>query len=229
MRTLESPNVRAASFSEDGRFLAIAGGGSLSVFSVDTGDLLTRFGEHSDEEGDTYTGIGLSRDGARLVTASLGGRRAHVWDIGTREPVGPIPPVLDQSPDGGDVVTRGFRAIAAELSAGVEFRLQADPHPVLVHVAPDHRALLAIHPPWGKSHGAEVSQEFTLPDGHHLFVDPVPCVRATFSPDSRHVLSARADGSIDVSPARATDDVVERARQHVFRPLGADDRRTFAL
>ena len=225
MRALESPRVRAAGFSEDGRFVAIAGWGSLSVFAVDTGQLLTRFGEHGDEEGDLYTGVGLSRDGARLVTASLGGGRAHVWDVGTGEALRPFPNVLELSPDGGDAVTPGFRAIATEVSAGVECLLQAWPQHVLVHVAPDRSALLQVH----AQSGSGIARELTLPDGHQLFVDTVSCVTATFSPDCRHVLFARADGTIELSPSRAKEDVIARARRHAIRPLSPKDRASFAL
>jgi hypothetical protein len=156
------------------------------------------------------------------VTASLGGGRANVWDVATGDALAPVPPALDRSPDGADVVARGFRAIAAELSAGVECQVQANPRTVLVHVAPDRTALIALE-------AEGLAREYTLPDGHPLFADTAPCVCATFSPDARHVLLARADGSIEVSPSRATEDVVARARRHVFRPLTREDRASFAM
>ena len=132
--------VVAAGFSEDGNRLAVATWGSLSVFDVGTGQLVTRFGEHDDEEGDLYQGIALNRDGTRLVTSSLGGGRAHVWDVDTGEVLGPVPrDLLDTSPDGADVIARGFRAIAADLSAGVEIRLGAPPGDVtMIRLAGPH-------------------------------------------------------------------------------------------
>ena len=137
--------VVAAGFSEDGSRLAVATWGSLSVFDVGTGRLVTRFGEHDDEEGDLYQGIALNRDGTRLVTSSLGGGRAHVWEVDTGEALGPVPrDLLDTSPDGADVIARGFRDIAADLSAGVEIRLGAPPDDVTMVVAPDRTAMAAV-------------------------------------------------------------------------------------
>ncbi len=221
--------VRAAGFSQDGQRLAVASWGSLSIFDVQTGRLVTRFGEHSDEEGDVYEGVGLSYNGTHLVTASLGGGRAHVWDIATGEPIRPVPGMLfGLSPDGADVVDRGFRETAADLSAGVEFRLRAHPDVVAI-VAPDRRTLLAIRPDAASGLDIGRAEEYTLPEGHPLFLDTEPCVAAAFSPDSRQLMFARADGTIEISPLRTAADVLTRARNHVFRPLTDADRASFAL
>jgi hypothetical protein len=156
------------------------------VFAVGTGELVARFGEHDDEEGDRYTGVGISRDGTLLVTSSLGGARVHVWHVATRTAVRPVPPVLDLSPDGADVVTKGFREVAADLSAGVEIRLHAYPEAVLVSVAPDHNALLTIRAADFSSEDAGRAEEYTLPEGHLLFVEPilVSAPRSAWTPSS---------------------------------------------
>jgi hypothetical protein len=222
-------NVQAAGFSQDGQRLAVASWGSLSIFDVHTGRLVTRFGEHSDEEGDVYEGIGLNHNGTHLVTGSLGGGRAHVWDIATGQPIRPVPGMLfGLSPDGADVVDRGFREIAADLSAGIEFRVRA-PRDVVATVAPDRRTLLAIRPEPGSGSEIGRAEEYTLPEGHPLFLDTEPSVAATFSPDSQQLMFARADGTIEISPLRTAADVLTRARSHVFRPLKDQDRASFAL
>jgi WD40 repeat protein len=221
--------VRAAGFSEDGQRLAVASWGSLSIFDVPTGSLVTHFGEHSDEEGDVYEGVGLNHNGTYLMTASLGGGRARVWDIATGQPIRPVPGMLfGQSPDGADVVDRGFREIAADLPAGVEFRFRARGG-VVATVAPDRLTLLAIRPESGSGPDIGRAEEYTIPEGHPLFLDTEPCVAATFSPDSQQVMLARADGTIVVSPLRTAADVLTRARSHVFRPLKDEDRASFAL
>jgi hypothetical protein len=87
---------------------------------------------------------------------------------------------------------------------------------VVATVAPDRRTLLAI-PLGGSGPGTGLVMEYTLPEGHPLFVDTTPCVAATFSADAMHLLFARADGTIEVSPQRAAAHVLERARRHVYR------------
>lgn len=79
-RMLPTAGIRTASFSEDGRRLAVASRTVLSVVDVVTGELIAVIGEHHDEEGNTYEGVGLNPDGNRLVSTSLGGGRGGVWD-----------------------------------------------------------------------------------------------------------------------------------------------------
>ena len=199
----------AAGFSEDGNRLAVATWGSLSVFDVGTGQLVTRFGEHDDEEGDLYQGIALNRDGTRLVTSSLGGGRAHVWDVDTGEVLGSVPrDLLDTSPDGADVIARGFRAIAADLSAGVEIRLGAPPGDVTMILSPDRTAMAAVRADFHGSAAGRRLYEYSLPDCHPLYVDARECAAATFSPDAVYLLTARPDGTIDVSASRDAADVL---------------------
>ncbi len=222
--------VVAAGFSEDGSRFAVATWGSLSVFDVGTGWLVTRFGEHDDEEGDLYQGIALDRDGTRLVTSSPGGGRAHVWDVDTGEALGPVPRDLpDTSPDGADVIARGFRDIVTDLSAGVEIRLGAPPGDVTMVVAPNGTAMAAVRADSYGSASGGLLHEYSLPDFHPLGVDARECVAATFSPDALHLLTARPDGTIDLSASRDPADVLTRTRRHVFRELGPDDRASFDL
>ena len=137
--------VVAAGFSEDGSRLAVATWGSLSVFDVGTGRLVTRFGEHDDEEGDLYQGIALNRDGTRLVTSSLGGGRAHVWEVDTGEALGPVPRDLLGHLAGWRRRHRPwFPRHRGDLSAGVEIRLGAPPDDVTMVVAPDRTAMAAV-------------------------------------------------------------------------------------
>ena len=71
--------------------------------------------------------------------------------------------------------------------------------------------------------------EYSLPDRQPLCVDARECVAATFSPDALHLLTARPDGTIDLSASRDPADVLTRARRHVFRELRPDDRASFDL
>jgi WD40 repeat protein len=222
--------VMAAGFSEDGSRLAVATWGSLHVFGGMTGQLVTRFGEHADEEGDLYAGVTLSADGARLVTSSLGGGRAHVWDVGTGEAIRPVPrDLLGVSPDGADVVAHGFRGVAADLSAGLELGLGAHAGALTIVVAPDRTAMLAVQAdPYGTAGGSR-RHEYALPACQPLLVDPQECIAATFSPDATRILAARPDGTIDESPSRAAADVLARARRFVFRELSPEDLAAFDL
>ncbi len=227
---LAAGRVRTAGFSEDGRRLAVAGWGSLTVFDVTTAQLVARFGEHDDEEGDTYTGVALSRDGTRLVSTSLGGGRSHIWDITTGQALRAVPAgLLDLSPDGADVVTRDFRDIAADLSAGVDVRLRAYGTDISLMVAPDRQTILMIRPDLGLGRGIGRVEEYTLPEGHPMFTDTGQSTAAAFSHDARHLLLARPDGRILMSALRDATDVLTRARSHVFRAITREDRASYAL
>jgi hypothetical protein len=62
-----------------------------------------------------------------------------------------------------------------------------------------------------------------------VFTGSGPVLAATFSPDSRHLLIARPDGSIEMTPSCAPDDVLAQARAHVFRDLPDADHAAFAM
>ena len=223
------PGIRTAAFSGDGRRLAIASRTVLSVVDAATAELAARLGQHHDDEGDTYEGVGLNHDGSRLVNTSLGGGWAYLWDVSTREAMRRLPyTLLDTSPDGAGVATREcvatreFREVVVDLPTGLEFRERADHGPVAV-VAPDRRSMVVLRT---DENGPE---EYTLPDGRPLIADPVPATAATVSPDSRYVLIARSSGVVVQSASRTPDDALARARAHVFRPLPDADRASFAM
>jgi len=88
------PGIRTAAFSGDGRRLAIASRTVLSVVDAATAELAARLGQHHDDEGDTYEGVGLNHDGSRLVNTSLGGGWAYLWDVSTREAMRRLPYTL---------------------------------------------------------------------------------------------------------------------------------------
>jgi hypothetical protein len=224
-RPLPTSHVLAASFSGGGTRLAIASRTWLTVVQVPSGELVARIGEHEDEDGDTYEGVALNHEGSRLVATTVGGVRAAVWDVASGLPLTPLPrELLDTSPDGAGVVTREFRDVVADLSAGVEFRERAHHHgPVLV-VAPDRRSVVIV-----RADEDGRAEEYLLPDGHPLFTGTTPVVAAAFSPDSRRLLLAGPGGTIELTPDRTAEAVLARARDHVFRPLPLRDRVSFAL
>ncbi|MGY1620219.1 TIR domain-containing protein [Geodermatophilus sp. SYSU D00691] len=230
-RSLELPlplGVRSGGFSGDGLLIALATRTGLFVVSADTGELVSRFGEHDDEEADAYSGVGLNSDGTRLLSTSIGGGRSAVWDVATGTAVEPVEiSVFERSPDGASVVARAFRRVAAELPTEVESRFAAQsalgfPSDVVLAVDPHRTAIVVCQ-------SDEPVSEFTLPDGHPIFVGTAEATAATFSPDGRHVLSAGLDNTVVVSPSRETADVLARAHAHVFRPLPAADRASFYL
>ena len=75
----EYRSFRAAAFSANGRWLAACGRTFVEVYDADTGVLAARFGEHDDEDGDTYCSVAISDDGAVVATGSLGGGRSFAW------------------------------------------------------------------------------------------------------------------------------------------------------
>lgn len=222
-------DVRCGAFAEDGRSFAVATGTALSVFDVPSGRLINRFGRHHDKEGDVYSGVAFNHDGTRLMTASVGGGRAHVWDIATgrqRQPMPPSSAFIDVSPDGAPVVTRAFRDSVADLAAGVEVLLYTD---ATLLAAPDRQSLLVIRvPPDRSPEDDRIVEEYSLADGHPLYQATQPCRAGAFSPDAARLALAH-EGTVVVTPSRTAADVLTRARRHVFRPLTLQDRKSYAL
>jgi WD40 repeat protein len=202
----------------------------LSVHEVSTGTQVARFGIHDDEDGDLYTGVALTRDGGKLVSASLGGTRAHLWDIETGTALQPMPRgLVDLSPDGAEVVTHELRDLLAELSTGVELRIGPQYEDATVMLAPDRRSIAVIRLASNGRPGVRSSEEYNIPEGHPLFTDPEPCTAVAFSADSNHLLLARPDGTIVQTAPRLAEAVIARARQFVFRSATPAERGSFSL
>jgi len=211
----------AASFSGDGRRLALATYTDLAVIDTETMALVAEFGHHNDPEGDTYTSVALNQDGTVLASGSLGGGRSCLWTVATGQPGMRIGGRwVAFSPDGNSVATSAmFASFVLDLKTGYKLQL-GQPTAYCFAFSPDGSALVAAQKDGGV--------EYSLPDANAAAHYPGPIEAIAFTSDGRHVLT-RANGQILRWPDRTPQAVISRARAVVFRQLTGEERARFEL
>jgi WD40 repeat protein len=222
--------VHAATFSDDGRLLAVGAYDDLRVVDVASGMVVARLQGPTVEPDDywrtwrTYSGVWVSEDGTRLVSTSSDGEPSHLWDVATGTVLRELPTdVLDRAPESIAVVSPELGDVMSTMPAGVEIRGSSG---LAFIVAPD-RATLLVH--GFRKHSYGTWSEFTLPEGRPMVVHPQRWTAATFSPDGRFLLCVDDEGQVSVSPSRATVDVTTRARLVVHRELRDAERGAVGL
>jgi hypothetical protein len=211
----------AASFSADGRRLALASRTALAIIDVASGTLLKELGCHGDEEGDTYSSVSLNHDGTKLACGSLGGGRAHLWTVNTGERGMQLNArSVGFSPDGNSIAaSHSGAAFVIDPSNGSRIELGGCAAQSF-SFAPDGSGLIAV--------GADGATEYSLRDRNVAAQYPGPIGAVAFSTDSRHAL-IRTGGRIMRYPDRTADAVLARARRAVYRELSDEERLQFAL
>ncbi len=220
-RLLPWGSAMAASFSGDGRRLALASRTRLAIFDVSTAGLVTEFGRHSDEEGDVYSSVSLNHDGTALASGSLGGGRSKLWTVETGQAgihIGARSVAF--SADGNFIgAATSFACFVFNPRTGERIELGNTAASSFVF-APDRSAVVAV-----EENGAT---EFSLPDANVAAHYPGPIEAIAFTLDSHHVLT-RIDGRIQRWPDRTPEAVITRARAAVFRKLNEEERSRFEL
>jgi WD40 repeat protein len=248
---LEGPAMRAvsaAAFSPNARSLGICSRGALELYDVDTGTLVARFGEHDDEEGDTYSSIAVSDDGMTVVSGSLAGRRSFVWDATTGERRQRVHATLvTLNPSGLVLAAMGEDAWTFDPATGTRVDLPSGAHDVSTppRVSSDgsvNQRTLALRFSRFNTTVAALAlsndgllaaigtSQWTLvcalPDGESLYAFLTGTDSLEFGP--RLLGGIGHEGTI-LAPMPAFDEILAVAERRVRDTVSHDDRRRFGL
>ncbi|MEP7307174.1 MAG: TIR domain-containing protein [Acidobacteriota bacterium] len=248
----EHRSFRAAAFSANARWLVACGRTFIEVYDADSGGLAARFGEHDDEEGDTYCSVAISDDGAVVATGSLGGRRSFVWDTGTGKQAGVVSGVKVAIDPGGRFVLAGRQSSAWVTVVGSAAEATSAPSGVLPVSSPpkpaaDRQGHTQQTAAWNPGSfasqltdlavsadgtlGAIGSSRWTivcaLPSGEPLFALDVAADSVLFAGAALYVLPAEGPGQIVNIPS--PEELLRLADARVRDQPTVEERAAFGL
>jgi WD40 repeat protein len=247
-----SSGVRGAAFSENGKWLAICNLVAIYLYNCDTGTIVQRFGQHDDEEGDTYCALAVTDDGSIVVSGSLAGGRSFIWDTRTGErlhKVGGIQVAIDAI---GQFVVAGHHARAWVVSTADGRTLTELPSGIMGVSTPPKRDL------WGEQFASRVAAfdfgrfasyvtalaispaanltaigttEWTLlcslPSGEPLCAWEISAALLTFAPDDRTLGIIDKTGKIEAVVLPDIEALLELAKNSIVRTLTPDEQASF--
>ena len=248
----EHRSFRAAAFSANGRWLAACGRTFIEVYDAESGGMTARFGEHDDEEGDTYCSVAISDDGAVVATGSLGGRRSFVWDSGTGKRGGAVRGVTVAIDPAGRFVLAGRQSAAWVTLVGSDAEATPVPSGVLPVSSPpkpaaDRQSYAQQMAAWNPGSfasqltalavssdgmlGAIGSSRWTLvcalPSGEPLFALDVAAQSVLFAGAGLYVLPATGAGHVVTVPS--PEELLQLADARVRDQPTVEDRAAFGL